>query len=221
MKWHLNMKSGNAKTGPIPVTTSSRKTCPPSCPFLKNGCYADNAPLAWFWDKVTAGTQGLAWEAFLRAVRMVPKDQIARFNQAGDLPGRGEHIDKDKMLSLVHATAGSKWFTYTHKHTTACDRKLIKYANTNGFTVNLSANSLAHADTLAKTGAGPVVVILPSDATENTTTEEGRRVVVCPATQRDGVTCMTCGLCARADRTIIVGFPAHGSRMKKVEEVCV
>ncbi len=43
--------SSNAKTGPIPVTTTSEETCPVSCPLKRNGCYADAGPLALFWRK--------------------------------------------------------------------------------------------------------------------------------------------------------------------------
>lgn len=87
-----------------------------------------------------------------------------------------------------------------------------------GFTINLSGNNLGHADTLADLNIGPVVVVLPSAVKTNTVTPKGRKVVVCPATQRDDVSCATCGLCQKARRSVIVGFPAHGSGKKKAEE---
>jgi hypothetical protein len=40
-------------------------------------------------------------------------------------------------------------------------------------------------------------------------------VVICPATQRDDVSCASCQLCQR-QRTAIVGFPAHGSRHRVI-----
>ena len=80
----------------------------------------------------------------------------------------------------------------------------------------MCSSDLADADRLAETGAGPVVVVLPSSQTANTATPAGRRVVVCPATQRDDVSCATCQLCAR-QRAAIVGFPAHGSRRRVID----
>ena len=62
---------------------------------------------------------------------------------------------------------------------------------------------------------GPVVVVLPSTTTANTTTPAGRPVVICPATQRDDVSCASCQLCQR-QRTAIVGFPAHGARHRVI-----
>ena len=115
-------------------------------------------------------------------------------NQAGDLPGLGENIDAHALGQLTRANNGRKGFTYTHKHSTESNREAIRSANTNGFTVNLSANTLAHADELAEINCGPVVVVLPSDQIANTTTPAGRKVVICPATVRDDITCATCGL---------------------------
>lgn len=217
---HLSPVSSNAKTGPIPVSTTSATTCPPSCPFNKGGgCYAGSGPLALHWRAVTARERGLAWNKFCAEIAALPEGQLWRHNQAGDLPGTGERIAAGELRQLVRANRGRRGFTYTHKHGHRGNLALIRSANAAGFTVNLSANSLTHADELASTGAGPVVCVLPRDTTRNTTTPGGRRVVVCPATQRDDVTCASCGLCARRDRSVIIGFPAHGSGARKASAV--
>ena len=212
---HLTRISSNAKTGPIPVSTSSADTCPSSCPFKAQGCYAKGGPLALHWAKVTSGGRGFKWADFLSAVEALPRGQLWRHNQAGDLPGIGEYIDASALGQLTRANKGRKGWTYTHKHTTEANREAIRSANANGFTVNLSANSLAHADELASYACGPVAVVLPSDQNVNTVTPGGRKVIICPATQRDNVTCASCGLCQR-QRGAIVGFPAHGASAKKV-----
>jgi len=79
----------------------------------------------------------------------------------------------------------------------------------------LSANDLADADALADANCGPVVVVVPSTTTKNTVTPAGRPVVICPATQRDDVSCATCQLCQR-QRAAIVAFPAHGARHRVI-----
>ncbi len=214
---HLSPISSNAKTGPIPVSTTSAKTCPPSCPFNNGGgCYAGSGPLAMHWRKVTARERGSNWKAFCGQIASLPEGTLWRHNQAGDLCGEGETVNRAELRQLVRANAGRRGFTYTHKTNRAQSLAAIRQANAEGFTVNLSANSLPHADQLARTGAGPVVVVLPSDATRNTFTPEGRKVVVCPATIRDGVTCATCQLCAKGARSVIIGFPAHGTSARKV-----
>lgn len=213
MQVHLSLKSANVKTGPIPVSTTERDSCPTDC-AMRAECYAASGPLALHWAAVSAGTRGTSWGQFCESIAALPDGQLWRHNQAGDLPQIGGTVDAVKLGQLVAANQGKRGFTYSH-HRDAASLAWIKHANEWGFTVNLSANDLTDADALADTGAGPVVVVLPSTQTENTETPAGRKVVVCPATQRDDVSCATCQLCQR-QRSTIVGFPAHGSRHRVI-----
>ena len=244
--YHMTRSSKNVKTGPIPVSTSPEATCPPACPLKGAGCYGNQGPLKIHWCAVSAAERGENWENFLREVRSIPAGTLWRHNQVGDLPGTADMINARELFQLVDANsaANAKGFTYTHYPMLADDvtecpeyfagrsyqeisevnvamenRDLVLHANKHGFTINLSANNLAHADKLHALGIGPVAVLLPKGTTENLTTPEGRKVVVCPAATRDDVTCKTCGLCQKADRTCIVGLPAHGSAWRKVDEV--
>jgi len=230
MSYHIHMtrKSGNAKVGPIPVTTTDQHTCPVGCPLNTDqggGCYANGGPLKLHWNKVTNGERGTGLEEFVGKLQALPDGQLWRHNQAGDLPGDGYQIDRDALGMIARANRGRRGFTYTHydAESDPVNREAIRAANAEGFTVNLSSDSPSHADTLANLGAGPVVTLLPGDQTENSTTPEGRKVVVCPATIKDGVTCASCGLCQRqtsgkGERPVI-GFPVHGSQKRKAAAV--
>jgi len=113
LRVRLTRFSQNVKTGPIPVSTSSPSTCPPSCMWYGKGCYAEHHYIGFRWRK-TAET-GMAWEAFLAEVRKFPPGQLWRHNEAGDLPGRGEHLDGLLLARLVLANKGRRGFTYCHK----------------------------------------------------------------------------------------------------------
>jgi hypothetical protein len=167
------------------------------------------------WDKVPQ--RGVNIDELASKVFRLKANTLWRFNVAGDLPGVGEEIDGAAISKLVHANRGKRGFTYTHKHS-ARAIKFARFATERGFTVNLSADDAGHADKLAETGL-PVAVVVPLDTPERTTTPQGRPIVVCPAQTRDDVTCMTCGLCQRANRKVIVGFLAHGTRAKKADAV--
>ena len=224
MNVHLSLKSSNAKTGPIPVSTTSARTCPPSCIFNREsegGCYAESGPLALHWRKVTEGERGMGWGAFCDAIGALPEGQLWRHNQAGDLPGEGDAIDAVMLDRLVQANAGKRGFTYTHKPMDRAEnRDAVQKANARGFTINLSANNLQHADQLASLEIAPVVAVVPEGTPEKTTTPEGRTVIVCPAQTREDVSCATCQLCSRRDRRgIIVGFIAHGTAKRKVNAI--
>lgn len=217
MHYQLTMKSKNEKTGPIPVSTSDRKTCPPECPLAgENGCYAESGKVSMHWRAVSSGARGTDFAGFLAAVRRIAAGAIWRHNVAGDLPGADGVIDRPKLRALARANVGRRGFTFTHYDPTRADNGIaISEALALGFTINLSANNLAHADRLADLGIAPVVVLGAENETASETTPGGRPVVCCPAVTHEGVTCATCGLCQRASRrNVIIKFPAHGARKR-------
>jgi len=242
---HLTRISSNSKTGPIPVSTTEATTCPDSCPLKykrdamhqiirdakgkpKQGpCYAKNGPTEVHWRAVTQKQRGGTWSQFCELIKSLPRGQIWRHNQAGDLPGANEHVDAIALGQLVLANKGRKGYTYTHKYNTSDNLHAIKFANDNGFTINLSANSLEHADQLSALNVAPVAVLLPStvdgNVTKTLTTPQGRKVIVCPSSYRDNTTCLTCGLCAVAKvgncYRAIIGLPAHGTQHKLVTQI--
>lgn len=222
MNYQLVKKSANEKTGPIPVSTSDAKTCPDSCVFKDQGCYAKAGYYTRLnWTKVSEGLRGTTWNPFLDAVKAIAAGQIWRHNVAGDLPGLNETIDVDMLRELTSANTGKRGFTYTHKPVLDNDENAsaVREANKNGFTVNLSGNTLEHADRLKELNIAPVVVVVDENAPALQYTPAGNKVVVCPAQQRDNVTCATCGLCAIANRKAIVGFRAHGAAKKTVNKL--
>lgn len=214
----LVRKSANAKTGPIPVTTSSRKTCPPACVFNHGqGCYADAGYYTRInWDKVTDGCRGSDYGTFLGGIEALPEGTLWRHNVAGDLQGQQDVIDGEALLSLTRANAGRRGFTYTHYPVlnSQHNAKQVRLALRGGFTVNVSADTLPQAVESFKAGF-PTVVVLPVDHTAKTVDVDGVKVVTCPATYRDAVTCSSCGLCQVAHRKVVVGFPAHGAQAKR------
>lgn len=214
---HFTRKSSNEKIGPIPATVTERKTCPPTCPFYDAGCYAGVGPVSWHWKKVTSGERGDNLSALCEQIEALPDNQIWRHNVAGDLFGDGEIIDNRALDKLIAANKNKRGFTYTHYPMNTHNAVEIAEANRKGFTINLSANNLDHADRLASFGIGPVVVVLPEDTKEKKlTTNGGNKVAVCPATYSE-TNCKECQLCAHSDRKVIVGFPAHGPQKKSAD----
>ncbi len=234
-------ESRNTKTGPMPVTTTASHSCPSACVLNAanggGGCYAQQNHLGADWRAMSAVEGGekakrasggflqtTDWTGLVNNVAGLPEGQLWRHNQAGDLPHVAEHIDAGAVGELVaaNAQAGARGFTFTHHDMAIGDNAtIVAQANAAGFTINLSGNNLQHADELAALAIGPVVTLLPASVhgNEKIETAAGRRVVVCPATYRDDVTCKSCGLCARADRSVIVGFPAHGAAKAKVSAI--
>jgi hypothetical protein len=219
MKFGFTRVSRNRKVGPLPVVTASKDTCPDTCPLIGAGCYAEGGPLALVWKKVS-----LSLEQLCGHIRKLPRTQMWRYGQAGDLPE-----DPKAMEKLIIANASRPVICYTHRR----DLEMVRGATARGFHVNVSADSLEEADEFAKQGVS-VVVTLPSrygrSKDESLTdykirtksfprrTASGVKVAVCPATYHE-VTCADCGVCSTTRRNgTIVGFPAHGNRRSMLDK---
>lgn len=235
-KFLITRRSHNRITGPILVTTSPRTTCPHACPLRKQAdgpragsCYAENGFLGGFiWKKLDELEPGQSFKTgqirvydlpeLLTVIEQLPPHTLWRHNQAGDLYTKDGHtIDQDVLFQIVSANFGRRGFTYTHFDPLdiAENRRLIKEANAAGFTINLSANSERHADQLASLGIGPVAVVLPSSSLANFDTQDGHRIVICPARVEANLSCATCGICAN-QRKAVVGLPAVGGGAKRI-----
>lgn len=46
-----------------------------------------------------------------------------------------------------------------------------------------------------------------------------RKVITCPATYRDDVSCATCQMCQHGGNRAIIGFPVHGASKRKAGKV--
>lgn len=217
--------SSNAKTGPIPVTVTESKSCPSNCKLKRQGCYAELGMVGMHWRKLDKGISGAGYWQAMQSIASLPKGQLWRHNVAGDLVHVNQRIASDSLAGIIQANKGKQGFTYTHHKVIGDDaialhnQQQIRMANRNGFTINLSADSLDQADKLKALGIGPVVTILPIDSPKTLQTPEGNYVVVCPAVYRNDTTCASCGICQVSARKVIIGFPAHGAGKKKAEKV--
>ena len=211
---HITAKSSNKKTGPIPVTTTEQSSCSPSCPFIGKGCYAKSGPLALHWRKVSNGERGTDWQGLCDFISALPKRQLWRHNQAGDMPHNQGIIDQVKLAELVSANKGKRGYTYTHHELNDYNVSLLRYANQKGFTINASTESLADADAAIAQGL-PTVCVVRNDQPVPDCTPDGNKVVLCPAQDRE-ISCAECKLCSQSNRTCVVAFKAHGTAAKTV-----
>ncbi len=230
----LTIKSANDKTGPMPVSMSHMDTCPPSC-ALRGACYAKGRMMV-NWLKLTDGNlrSGEPFSDFLRSVKALPATvKVWRHNQAGDLPGAHNRLNRRQCTALAAANSAGGYnrggFTFTHypvigdaatARTLAHNREVIAAVNRAGFAVNLSADTVDQVDPMLALGIAPVTVLLPRDATKGLRTAGGARVTVCPAARSNhGVNCLDCKLCQRIGRKVVIGFPAHGARIRMADTV--
>ncbi len=218
LRFHLTTQSGNAKTGPIAVTTSSRATCPASCPFLKNGCYADAGYYTRLhWDAVTRGERGKPWRDHLADLAALPVGSALRLNVSGDLAHTAGRISRRYARALALAVKHLKAWSYSHHKLTPSNLQLLRYLNRQGLTVNCSTETESAADAAVAAGLPAVLTVDSAETRAQWSTAAGNRVIVCPAQRRDAVTCADCMLCHKRGRRVVVAFIAHGSGKRKAD----
>lgn len=224
----LTKKSGNGKTGPIAVSTTSRKSCSPVCAFHPDnggGCYAEAGYYTKLhWDAITAEKRGEPAEKFIASVAKLPRSSMFRHNVAGDLWHDNGAILRDKVWALADACKGleAAW-TYTHHLRTASNLLAIRGAIQKGLTVNLSTEVKSEAAKWAQSGM-PTVCTVKSDEPDHFEVD-GVKFHRCPATyENSSVQCANCGggrpLCSRPDRSFVVTFPVHGKSAAKAAKSC-
>ena len=209
--------TGNTKLGKMPVTRSPKSNCPDTCSLKGNGCYAEQFRLGIAWKKDLE--KGFMFNDLIKAIRKLPKLTLWRHNEAGDLTQENGNIIESDLQDIIKANKDKRGFTYTHHVPNKHNAELIKKANQEGFTINLSAETLSQADEYFSMNVAPVVTLLPIVADKVTYTPNGVRVVKCPATYNDSINCLQCAICQKPSRNYIIGFPAHGTSRKKAEKI--
>ena len=165
---------------------------------------------------MTEGLRGVTFSAFLAKIESLESGRLFRHNQAGDLPHTAGKISRAFIVRMVKGVRHLKAFTYTHHSLTLGENlSLLRYANRNGFTINVSTESEAAADDTIAAGL-PAVIVVNSEETRTTWhTSAGNVVLVCPAQRSDTKTCADCKLCHHRGRRVIIGFLAHGTSKRK------
>jgi hypothetical protein len=237
--FQLTLRSDNQKTGMMSVSTSPKWTCPTSCPFRSHGCYGSYGKTLMWWNRISKvqGEMESSYESFLERIRSLPSKRFIRHNQAGDfLPASGyqDRLSVSHALRLLEASSGKRIFAYTHypvlstkgvtEESVKSNRSVIEHLNGSGFAVNISCNSPAHVDEVLDSGLDfPVTTVLSrmlkSQKRPLNVTPAGRRILICPAVIKEGMTCRLCKVCMNSKRKVIIGFPAHGSGSRHCESV--
>ena len=220
MKFHFVKKSGNKKTGFMPVTYNSRLSCPNSCIFKNNGCYADNYHTRLNWDKVTSGERGGTFKELLNNIKALKPGTIWRACVAGDIPSNNKgEISRTYIKGITEANQALKGYTYTHNRLDIGENiSLLKTANKQGFTVNISTESEDAADNAVLNSLPAVIVVKSTETRRSWFTKNKNKILVCPA-QTNGINCIDCQLCQNRPKNLIIAFLAHGNMSKLIDKI--
>lgn len=216
--------SQNAKIGLSSATYASQVTCPSSCPFRGNGCYAESGHVGIVTHRLNkcAVSEGYSAED----VTLMEADLVRKYARKNALPLRlhvvGDTPTTESAKALGEAcdhymdVGKAPVWTYTHNW------RDIPRESFGRMSVLASCETMQDAKTAYESGYAAAVVVEshPTDGRAYVDEFTGLRVIPCPQQTREGVTCVDCGLCLN-DKNLrkvqgVVAFAAHGSSKKRV-----
>jgi hypothetical protein len=206
---------GNKKTG---VPSTYRKvgpTCPVTCPWLENGCYAQDGKVKMASDKSSDDTDRSLMAAAGAMATAAKLGTVARLHVSGDFLRDGK-VDVGYVLGLLDIAEelqdrgyeGIRAWAYTHIPPSEFEpyRALLQ-----------GAVEVLYSDVEE---AGGAVVWEHSRIDELKARNPDVQVVKCLAQTTGGSRdCKSCGLCWKArDNDWLIAFDPHGPRVRKVRE---
>jgi hypothetical protein len=217
-------RSGNGKTGPIPVTSRGQWSCPTSCPFMGSGCYGENrgANPATLFEIAERSEGGWTADSLAKGMRqsgrpgkgMRRQFPLVRDREVGDVLDADGNIDRPWMTMVRDAAriVGRTVFGYTHV------AEVTSEDVPDGYVMNASCETPEQVRAAWSRGLPAVMV---GEANDIRPTFADARIVACPA-ETSAVTCSECGLCAKASRmefpesAPVIVFSPNGRQARKV-----
>ena len=236
----LVLNSANKKLSrdeSVAATYVSQNSCPKTCPFLENGCYAELGNTGIHTKKLNQVSVGNPVDLAIAEADLIMSALTVNRNSIkfGGTPMR-LHVVGDSATvagTKILAHAAEKWvtragpvWTYTHGW------KRVKREHWGMVSVLASCERRHELDEArAKGYAGALVVdehrytkaldLRTRSSKDKSKFVGGYKYLPCP-NQTKGVTCTECKLCWKSDwlyetRTVIT-FAAHGVQREKVKE---
>lgn len=208
--------SKNSKTGLVAATYAPiSKTCPKSCSFYKNGCYAQDGFTGMQnrqLERNAKNTSPLEL-ALIEARKIreldVPPGRPLRLHVTGDCTSiRAAQI----LASAAKKYPGPVW-GYTHNW-----RKIPRSA-WGTISIFASCENLEQAQAAIELGYPPALVVAQHPENGKAWRDRwGWKWVPCPEQTR-GVQCVSCRLCFDPPVGVGIAFAAHGRAKHKVLKV--
>lgn len=214
--------SSNAKVGRVSATYVAQESCPNSCAFKGNGCYAESGAAAFTTRRLNRASALLDLTPEIiatheaEAIRALTGKLPLRVHVVGDcITDEAARIVSGAMLEHS-AKHGQFAWTYTHAW------RDVDASSWQGASVLASCETASDVRDASARGYATAIVV--DEHPSNKVYElDGVRVLPCPQEANpDAVTCASCGLCSRAetlrDKALTIGFAAHSARAESVKQ---
>jgi uncharacterized protein YlaI len=210
-------KTSNRKVGDCSVTMAAQISCPPTCPFLKNGCYAEHGLQGIHTRRQNAKQISALDEARqeAKAINAMSGKRPLRLHVVGDCATNVAAKTVSKAAEGYTAKHSKPVWTYTHAW------RNVDRPSWRGVSVLASCESTKQAHEAMQRDYAACMTVAAHPADGKAFTQDGLKVIPCPEQTRNA-TCDTCRLCwddgALKARNAIISFAAHGTGAKRVRE---
>lgn len=224
----LVVKSDNAKIGPISATYVSQSSCDPDCPFLHNGCYAEQNG----YNGAGAITNRLNQSTVKSSIKLAQTEAALIDTLTGHRDLRLHVVGDCRTTAaakiLAQATkrfyersskrhSQARVFTYTHSW------RNIHRAAWGPISVLASCETTEAVQQAQEAGYAAAIVVDQFEQKKAYSLTQGSttvKVIPCPAQTYADITCHDCRLCMNADRLhaagLTIAFEAHGAGKKRI-----
>ncbi len=219
-------KTSNVKLGPISVTYASQASCPNSCPFKGNGCYAESGPVYWSvtskLNKSPETNVDKIAEEEAKAIDTLSATRHLRIHVVGD-------STTDKAAKAISKAATKykkkakdnghdvKVYKYTH-----CWSDVKRSSFGKDISVLASCETANDIKKARSRGYAAAIVVDTFKDKKVYEIEGGERIIPCPSQTKDGTTCNDCRLCMDDERLLkaklTIAFESHGARKGTVKK---
>lgn len=207
-------RSGNRKLGLVATTHAAQASCPTTCPFLGQGCYAERGPLGGF---ITKRLNEAAVGRSTLEVAIAESDAIdtmdtvvgrpLRLHTVGDCSSRESALIVSLAAERYSARGGGRVWTYTHAWRT------VKRESWGSVAVLASCETAADVEAAHARGYATSIVV-PSFRSQRRYDHDGVDLLPCPEMTGATPSCADCRLCfddARLySQKLTIGFAVHG-----------
>lgn len=218
-------KSDNEKTGPVSATWVAQISCPPSCPHMGAGCYAESGMAAFTTNRLNRAAADYATLS-PAAVAMIEAAGIDKLTGKRDLRLHVVGDARTDKAAQILAAAADRYiargaakgknvrvWTYTHARDT-------RRASWGRISVLRSCETLTQVRAAHAAGYAAAIVVPEHVHDRAYKLDSEFTGIPCPEQTGRAANCQSCGLCMRdqmlhENKRVII-FAAHGQGKRKM-----
>ena len=201
------------------ATYVSQSTCPASCPFYGQGCYAEGGEIRY----TTANLNKAREQNPTRIARREAKAILSldsrfplRLHVVGDCKTKKSAEIVSEACMVYSSKHGQKVWGYTHN-------RLIPRASWGTVSILRSCTSLRQAEGALQAGFAATLIVPEFKSDKRYYIGRGMYGIPCPVQTGKCASCVDCKLCMKDDtlrkHNNVILIKAHGYKTKKVVEI--